>query len=201
MKKGRRKWAGQRAAPQEPPSYDEGTLHRLALAHLNRFDASVSGLRTTLMRKVKNTLHKCDLSEEERARRITEADRTLRALLERFQGSGLLDDGRFAGNLVSSWRQRGMSARAIRARLLAKGVNAGIADAALSTHRGEQSVGASEIDAATAFARRRKLGCFSGKAQDRASARRDMARMARAGFDFEVAQRALNLRGGDDEVF
>ena len=88
-----------------------------------------------------------------------------------------------------------MSTRAIRNRLLSKGLPADVAEAALGSR---ESNAGHELSAAIAFAKRRKLGCFGKTPEDRAAARRDLARMARAGFDHDVAQRALNVRLEDE---
>lgn len=189
-----------RATAKTPPSveFDETQLHEWALRHLNRYDASVQGLRTTVLRKVRSNLAKSDLDEVERQRRLSEARGVLDRLLERFQGSGLLDDGRLAGHLVGLWREHGLSARAIRARLIAKGFATGVVEASLQITGDPRSKISAEADAAVAFARRRRLGCFSGRPRDRAADRRDLARMARAGFDYDVAVAALNVRVDDD---
>jgi regulatory protein len=91
-----------------------------------------------------------------------------------------------------------MSTRAIQARLAKRGVPRHAAEAALTELAQDPQRNGSEIDAAVAFARRRKLGCFGASPADRGTQRRDLARMARAGFDFDVALRALNLRVDED---
>lgn len=188
------------AKAKSPPivEFDEARLHEWALRHLNRYDASVQGLRATVLRRVRSNLARSDLDEVERQKRLSEAQRVLDPLLERFQGSGLLDDGRLAVHLVGLWRERGLSARAIRARLMARGFASGVVEASLQVAGEQRTRASAEADAAVAFARRRKLGCFSGKPRDRASDRRDLARMARAGFDYDVALAALNVRVDDD---
>ncbi|HTM43486.1 MAG TPA: RecX family transcriptional regulator, partial [Polyangiaceae bacterium] len=121
--------------------------------------------------------------------------------IERFQGSGLLNDQRFAQHLVSSWRERGLSAKAIRSRLQARGVAAPLIEGALVAHANDPVRGGSELDAAVAFAKRRRLGSFAGNPADRDQLRRDLARLARAGFAYDVAVRALNAEGAIDDVF
>jgi regulatory protein len=179
--------------------FDEARLHAMALAYLNRFDASANGLRTVLLRSVRRSLARIELSDHERMQRVDAAERHVVALLQRFQASGLVDDRRLARHLVGSWRERGLSTRAIQARLASKGVPGRVVDAALGELAQDPQQG-TELDAAIAFARRRRLGCFGAGAGDRAVQRRDLAKMARAGFDFDVALRALNVRV-DDDVF
>jgi regulatory protein len=179
------------------PDFSEARLHKLALGYLNRFDASVNGLRTVLLRNVRRELSKAQLAEQERSDELTAVQKRIDALLERFQGSSLIDDNRLARNMAGAWRDRGMSTRAIRSRLIKREVPARVVDMALGELAQDPRNG-SEIDAAVAFAKRRRLGCFGPSPADRASQRRDLARMARAGFDFDVALRALNLRVDED---
>jgi regulatory protein len=179
-------------------AFDDTRLHKLALGYLNRFDSSVSGLREVVMRKVRRELSGATLTDQERASQLATIQQRLDALLTRFQGSGLIDDLRLARHLVGSWRDRGMSARAIQARLLKKGVPSRVVDTAIGEVAKDPQLEGSEIDAAVAFARRRKLGCFGANPADKGTQRRDLARMARAGFDFDVSLRALNVRVDED---
>jgi regulatory protein len=178
---------------------DEATLHKLALGYLNRFDASTNQLHAVLMRKVRGALKAVDA--QERSHKVAAAEQHIRTLIARFQGSGLLNDQRFAQHLVSSWRERGLSAKAIRSRLQARGVAVQWIDAALAAHANDPLSGGSELDAAIAFAKRRRLASFAGKGADRDQLRRDLARLARAGFAYDVAVRALNAERAVDEVF
>jgi regulatory protein len=188
----------QTKANGEGRPFDEVRIHATALAYLNRFDASASGLHTVLMRTVRRSLARTELSERDRLEQVAAAERHVVALVERFQASGLIDDARLARHLVSSWRERGLSARAIQARLVGKGVPSRVVEAAITELAQDPQQRGSELDAAVAFAKRRRLGCFGPSAVDRAAQRRDLARMARAGFDFDVALRALNVRVEDD---
>lgn len=180
------------------PHFDEARLHKLALGYLNRFDASVNGLREVLLRKVRSELSKSQLLEPERSSELAAIQCRIDALLDRFQGSGLIDDSRLARHLVSLWRERGLSTRAISVRLVSKGVPSQVADSAIRQCAEQPQGNGSELGAAVAFAKRRRLGCFGPSPADKAAQRRDLARMARAGFDFDVALRALNVRVDDD---
>ena len=162
--------------PLEPPE-----LEALALRYLNRFDCSVQKLRTHL----RQVIRRRDGDKEELERR-------LEALLERYQASGMLNDERFAGNLAQRLKERGGSRRAIVQKLRQRGISSGVADASVA--RSPQA----ELEAARAFVRRRRLGPHRPEAERQLKRQRDLAALARQGFDHETAVRALG-RGGDDE--
>jgi regulatory protein len=71
-------------------------------------------------------------------------------------------------------------------------VTSGVAQAAVVTTPG------SELEAARAYVRRRRLGPFRPEAERQPNRQRDLAALARTGFDHETAIRALG-HGSDDE--
>jgi regulatory protein len=98
---------------------------------------------------------------------------------------GLVDDRRYAEGRVASLRRRGASARAIGAKLAAKGVARETVAEALVGDEDD------EIAAAHALARRRRLGPY--RTGDRpASREKDLAVLARAGFAFAIARRVVD---------
>jgi regulatory protein len=178
----------------------EAEIHRIALGYLNRFDASVAVLRKVLVDRVERALKRAELEAPEVERRKAASHETIEQLIARFQESGLLDDRRYASNMVASLRRRGVSARAIQSRLSAKGVSGPLIQTALSQASADPHARGTELDAATAYARRRKLGHFRGTT-DRKQLHKDLAAMARAGFDYETAVRTLAQKLDDDGDF
>lgn len=153
-------------------------LQRAALAYLERYASSSENLRRVLRRKVDK---RCRLRGEDPA----EFHDMIEEVLEKSLRSGLIDDTRYAEARVAILRRRGGSARAIQAKLSAKGVDRATIATALEGDLGD------EEDAAWAFARRRKLGPF--RPGERAPYReKDMAALARAGFSFTVARRVID---------
>jgi len=86
---------------------------------------------------------------------------------------GYVDDARFAAQRVRTLRKRGKSGRAIRAALSRQGIDPSVADDLIDD--------GDELEAARAYVRRRRL-----KGGDK-----DLAKLARAGFSYDVARRAL----------
>jgi regulatory protein len=171
MKKG-----GRVAGPLEPSA-----LEAAALRYLNRFDCSVQKLRRHLSELIRS-----------RGGDLPALEAHLETLLTRYQASGVLNDARLAENLAGRLQERGGSRRAIVEKLRRRGVTSGVAQAAVVTSP------QSELDAARAYVRRRRLGPFRPEEERQPNRRRDLAALARTGFDHETAIRALGY-GKDDE--
>jgi regulatory protein len=153
-------------------------LEMAALDYLRRYGSSTDNLRTVLMRRVERSAQGHGTDRREGVGLVDDIVRRLRE-------TGLVDDRRYAAARAASLNARGLSTGAIRARLAAKGVAFELIDAALAG-LSDDGVGA-DLKAAARFARRRRLGPFrppEGRAERRL---RDLAALARAGFDDEVA--------------
>jgi regulatory protein len=169
----------QRPAPRPPGKVTAAYVERAALAYLERFSSSAENLRRVLVRKVER---RCRLRDEEPESFLALVDEALRRMVE----SGLVDDRRYAEARAASLRWRGGSARLIRAKLAAKGVEREAAAAALANDTDE-----SERAAAEALARRRRLGPY--RTRDRAAYRdKDMAALVRAGFSYGLARSVID---------
>lgn len=151
-------------------------LERWALGYLGRYASSAENLRRVLFRRARR-------QSPEAAQ---QAAVLIEAILARYRGSGLIDDAAYAAGRVESLHRRGESAKAIRARLAAKGVPAAIVADAVSGLRDRAPD--PDLAAACAFARRRRLGPFRRVAADR---QRELAAFARAGFSRRVAEAVL----------
>lgn len=121
-------------------------------------------------------------------------------MLDRFETSRLLDDRRYAQNLVSSLRGRGSSARKVEQKLRARGVEGDL----LREVARPEGPGVSqdeELTAARTFVRRKRLlERYLADPRDRASREKALAALARQGFSFDTARRALELEARDADV-
>lgn len=153
-------------------------LQRAAMSYLERYASSAENLRRVLRRKVDK---RCRLRGEDPAEFHEMIDEVVAKSLR----SGLIDDARYAEARVATLRRRGGSARAIQAKLSAKGVGRSTIAAALDGEEGD------EQEAARAFARRRRLGPY--RPGERAPYRdKDLAALARAGFRFDLAREVID---------
>lgn len=141
-----------------------------AVRYLAGRAASRAQVRRALRRKI----------DREAFEVTAELSEWIRDVLDECERLGYLSDESFAANRVHAMRKRGASTRKIEMDLRAKGVSPEAAQATLEEEKAE-----AEAEAALAYAQRRRLG------RDRDHWKRDLGRMARAGFSFSVAKRAL----------
>jgi len=170
-----------------PAKITAASLNKIALHYLERFASSAANLRRVLMRRARRAAahHGSDLAEDAAL---------VEALILRFQQSGLLDDQRYAAAKAASLQRRGGSRRAVTGRLAQQGVAAELIAETLQDLAAES--GASDLVAACAFIRRRRLGVYRASASrtgapEKDTVMKDMAALARAGFSFDIARRVL----------
>ena len=174
--------AGGRRRQAQPATPDR--LEAAALRYLERYAASARHLERLLLLKVRR-------SAEEHGTDADAGAAFVRALVQRLQGAGILDDRRYAEGKAESLRRRGGSARAIRAALAAKGVAREEVETALSSADEGGAAGEADLAAARRLARRRRIGPW--RPSDRAAHRlKDLAALGRAGFSYDVARRAID---------
>jgi regulatory protein len=182
-KKAKASAQGTAAKPAEPLTRFK--LEQMALAYVNRFDCTASKLRRHLAERVRK-----QGGDENAEAWISE-------LVERYLGSGVLNDARFAKNLASQLSTRGKSSRMISQKLAMRGVPSDVAQELMTSRRQDEPN--AELDAARAFARKRRLGPHREPAQRAEHRQKDLAALARQGFSFDTAKKALGTQGGDDE--
>ncbi len=188
-----------------PPRISADDFERAALRHLERYPSSSAGLRRVLERRAERsrTHH-----GEEEDREATAAG--IEAALARMAELGFLDDRRYGQALARRVRGRGGSLRKVAAALHEKGIS-GALRAQLLEEVGDAEA---EFEAAHTYARRRRLGIhgrgnsleapeadgpgdFEHESSERTERRRlkrkkELGALARAGFSFEIAARALD---------
>ncbi len=174
----------QRRAPRVTPE----ALTRAAHHYLERYATSAGNLRRVLQRRVA------------RAARLGEVDEAaaveaIEAILARLTEVGVLDDRAYAAARARSLHRRGASARAIRARLTRTGVDPDLVGPAVEAR--SEGPGDAELLAALAFARRRRLGPYRPRTERGARRERDLAALARQGFDYDVALKVIDAPDGE----
>jgi len=170
------------------PDLGDAALEKAALHYLERFAASSEHLRRVLTRRIRRAAM---LGEIDAAAASLRVD----ALIERYLAAGLLDDQRFASAHAEALQRRGTSRHRIRQRLAAKGVAREVAREALAGLGDAHET--SELAAACALVRRRRLGPFRAPGTREANRSKDLASLARAGFSLDIARRALSARDPD----
>jgi regulatory protein len=120
------------------------------------------------------------------------------AIVAKLVAAGAIDDKAFAQTKARSLHRRGTSSRVTRQKLKLAGVDGETLDKAMAGLDQELQTDPRqrEWQAATALARRRRLGPYRHK--DRKEHRnRDLATMARAGFDYDLARKVIDAVDSD----
>ncbi len=168
---------------KQRPSLSATALDNAALHYLGRFASSSENLRRILMRKVERRA----TGEEERA----EGARLVEELIARYRQTGLLDDRAYAAQAAASLARCGASRFSIGGKLAQKGIAAELVKETLAAL---DEGGSSEIVAACALVRRRRLGPYRAAGGAAEWRRKDLATLARAGFGLDIARRVLAVR-------
>lgn len=165
-------------------------LQAAALAHLSRYAATEAGLRRVLARRILRWARAALAGGEDRdgvAHEAAAAREAARGVVARLAAAGAVNDAAFAQARGKTLLRRGRSRQAATAQLMAKGVDAALARAALPENPD------AELAAALVLARRRRIGPFRAGTADPAALRREFAILARAGFPERVAACALGM--------
>lgn len=188
------------------PQPDARSLHDAAVRHLARYSATQAELLRVLARRIDRWARAAAAEPEATAASLAAA----REVVAQMVAAGAVDDVAFAAGRARSLARAGRSRRAIGAHLAARGV-----PSALTAALPDDPV--AELAAALAYARRRRMGPFraaidtsgddaldvagdhrgSDELGDRHPGsdqhRRELGRMARAGFAQPVAEQALRM--------
>lgn len=149
-----------------PRAISQASLEKSALWHLARRALTERQLERILERKI---------ARAARSGLEPRGALDVGAVLDKMRGLGFLDDARVAAGRASSMRDRGASRRKIAHKLRTQGVAPALIDDVAPAH--------DDIEAARTYARRRRL---HEKERDKA-----LAALARQGFSYDVARRAL----------
>lgn len=162
-------------------------LQNAAAFYLERYPSTAEGLRRVLQRRVR----KAQMAE---APVMDNVQQAIDAIVKKFVDAGMIDDKSFAQTKARALHRRGVSTKLARQKLRLAGIDSDTLDQAMAGLDEELHTdpGQREWRAAIALARRRRLGPYRPE-KDRKEARgRDLAAMARAGFDHELARKVID---------
>lgn len=153
---------------------DGVALERLALRYVERFATSRGRLSAYLTRK---------LREHGSSGEVDPA-----VIAERMVERGYIDDAAYAEARARSMARRGYGARRVMQALRYASIDAEEIASVTET--------LSAVDAALAFARRRRIGPFAAAAADRLERERQIAAFLRAGHGYPLARRIVEAVPG-----
>jgi len=177
-----------RPGPKKPRKATPKSLENAAHYHLQRFSWSSENLRRVLGRRVERSAEAHDTDRAEGLAAIDD-------IIARFERAGLLNDAVYGLARATSLNRRGLSARAINAKLREKGLSADVIEpaiAALAKNHAEP-----EFAAAAAYARRRRLGPYRPPEARFERRERDLGAMARSGFGYDLSLRVIDAEDID----
>ncbi len=167
-------------------------LQNAATFYLERYPTTAEGLRRVLQRRVKR-------AEMLEAPIVADVERVIAEIVAKFVDAGVIDDKAFAQTKARSLHRRGTSNRLTRQKLKMSGIDGDTLDKAmdaldLELHTDPRQ---REWKAAVALARRRKLGPFRSQKERKDKRNRDLAAMARGGFDYDLARKVIDAADAD----
>jgi regulatory protein len=167
-------------------------LEDAAAFYLERYPSTAEGLRRILHRRVAR-------AERADAPIMDNVQQAIDAIVAKFVAAGVIDDRAFAQTKARALHRRGTSSRMTRRRLALAGIDRDTLDKAIAgldeeLHTDPQQ---REWRAATALARRRRLGPFRAAEERKEHRQRDLAALARAGFDYDLARRIVDAKDVD----
>ena len=174
---------GRRRTAKIPRQASPKSLENAAIYYLKRYASSAANLKYVLMRRVLKSARHHGTDVEEGMGWIYD-------VVLKLQNAGYLDDRQYADTRIHSLYARGLSLRAIRMKLSEKGVSANIVTEALRVLSEETEN--PELQAAITTARRRKLGPYRTRGDRQENRARDLASLARSGFNYEIAARVVD---------
>ncbi|WP_119423002.1 regulatory protein RecX [Desertibaculum subflavum] len=169
-------------ASPSPPALDRPALERKALDYVGRYEAPAARVAAVLRRMVDRAAQR-DSIDRDAARALI--DEVVADLVTR----GIIVDRRYAEIRARTLRGRGTATAMIRQDLRARGVSAAVVSEVL---QGGSDESAANLAAAVALARRRRLGPFRQEAARADHRLRDLAALARRGFDSDTARRVID---------
>lgn len=167
-----------------PKKITEKYLYNSGLAYLQRFPASVPHFRRVMKRKIARSCNYHKDQETENCLALLETTIT------QFERMGLLDDESYLTGMVNSLRRRGLSTQAIISKLGQKGFSHDKVTATLRAHDENSGNREGDLAAALLLVRRKRIGAY--RRDEDGDRNKELAALARAGFGFDIAQKALS---------
>lgn len=170
--------------PRPPKKVTESYLHNAGLYYLQRFATSSGHFKTVMTRKIdKSCRHHTEQSRDECLKMLDN-------LVKKFIEIGLLDDDAYARGMVTSLRRRGLSERAIHAKLQAKRLDRDLITQTIRDYDETSGAGKhAELKAALTCAKKKRLLPFNPDKEFDKS----LASLGRAGFSYDIAQKVVTM--------
>lgn len=161
-------------------------LENIALYYLSRYESSSENLRKILKRRIykASKYHETD---------INQANDWIEQTIQKMQRLEYINDDRYALNQLRKLWEKGSSKRKMQAHLAQKGIPQEKIPTLLESFMDSlDSDDNFELIAAQKYAKKRKIGIYRPKNQQEEYKNKDLASMARAGFNYETAKKVIH---------
>jgi len=160
----------------------ESRLKNIALYYLQRFSATEHSLRQVLERRLKKAKYAHDPSDTDWEQWNTWVDKVVALCLD----YGFVNDENYAKQKIRAMLAQGKSFRLIQMKLKEKGVATETTSALLDDLAEDTN-----LIAAQTFVRRKKLGPYRPPEKQADFYEKDLAKLARAGYSYQIAREVL----------
>lgn len=178
---------------QIPKKITETYLHNSGLYYLQRYAASTKHFHRVMVRKIKRS---CQYHKEQN---LDDCIILLDAVIEKFKRAQLLDDDTYGYTLFLSLKRKGTSQRMIAQKMSVKGLSQDQIKTFSMRYVNEfniEDLQSQELCSALILCKKKRIGPFyqehSYQTRER-EPQKEMAKLARAGFSYEICQKAYNM--------
>ncbi len=155
---------------------NEEKLQKYAIDYLSKYDSSKKNLTDVIKKKI----FRLNISSQEKSKLINHIDN----ILSNLEKNNLINDERYCNSKIESLSLRGKSKSFIFNYLLKKGIDKFKIQNNLNIF--EKNNSNWELTSAKIFARKKKI------IESKNSYEKKLAKMARAGFSYEICKKILN---------
>ena len=157
-------------------------LKKYALNYIEKYNSSKKNLKYVLLRKVKKNI----ISNNEN---IKKYELDIIEIIKELEDQKIINDDVYANSKIYSYLNLGKSKQAIKYNLLKKGVEKEKIEKAIDKF--ENEIPNLEHNSAIIYARKKKLGQYGNGKNNK---EKDLAKMARAGFNYGIALKVLGFK-------
>lgn len=155
----------------------EKRLLNITLFYLSQREASSEKVRAMLKRRIQRM--------KQRGEEIPpQANEWIENVIQKVKDLSYLNDNRYTENQIRTMIQQGKSERYMTMKLATAGIDSD------TVHHILQGFNSDELERAIRYAQKKKLGIYNPKPDS--DRQKDLAKMARAGFSYDIAYKSLN---------
>ena len=154
-------------------------LKKYAVQYLNKYDSTKKNLERVLKNKIKR------INETKKNERLA-LNKSIFKIIEELESKKIIDDKRYADTKILYFSSQGKSKYFIKGYLLQKGIEKNLINNTFKDF--ELNNPYWEFESAKIFVRKKILNF-----NDKTNKEKNLAKMARAGFDYNISKKMLGL--------